>query len=64
MAVEADLSEPAYSESLAATIRQYWRARGKNVVVKVHREIMPPVKGQSSYSVYAIRSEGIPVRPA
>lgn len=56
-----EYSEPAFSEKLAATIRQYWRIRGVKPIVMVHREIMPPQKGQSSFSIYAIKSEGIPV---
>lgn len=58
-----EYTEPAFSENLAATIRQYWKIRGKKVAVVVHKEIMPPQKGQSSFSVYAIRSEGIPMGP-
>lgn len=62
----ADVAEPAFSERICATIKQYWRIRGVTVKAWCERQMMDGAREIASDHrvIFAIKSEGIPVRRA
>jgi len=54
--------DPMFSERLCLTIKQYWKLRGIKIKAWIEAESVKEYVDQKARPVYAIRSEGIPVR--